>query len=91
MCVIQDVSDQVLISRNRRNHGLKALSIKVKDVVIQRSQASYREVADLLITEMAVSNPAAQKNIRRRVYDALNVLKSANIIIKRGKLVRWSG
>jgi len=48
-------------------------------------------VADLLITEMAVSNPAAQKNVRRRVYDALNVLKSANIIIKRGKLVRWNG
>ena len=49
-----DDSDQTRETRHRSNHGLKVLSVKVKDVVIQRSQTSYSEVADLLIAEMAV-------------------------------------
>ena len=86
-----DDSVQTRVSKHRSNHGLKVLSVKVKDVVIQRSQTSYSEVADLLIAEMAVENSAVEKNIRRRVYDALNVLKSAKVIRKSGKLVRWNG
>jgi hypothetical protein len=52
-------------------------------------------VADLLINELFAdeSTPTQlltlkeQKNIRRRVYDALNVLKSARMIRKRGKAI----
>ena len=51
---ISDDSDQTKETKHRSNHGLKSLSIKVKDVVIQRNQTTYSEVADLLITEMAV-------------------------------------
>ena len=32
-----------------------------------------------------------QKNIRRRVYDALNVLMAMNIITKEKKEIRWVG
>ena len=32
-----------------------------------------------------------QKNIRRRVYDALNVLMAMNIISKEKKEIRWIG
>jgi hypothetical protein len=32
-----------------------------------------------------------QKNIRRRVYDALNVLMAMNIISKEKKEIRWLG
>lgn len=32
-----------------------------------------------------------QKNIRRRVYDALNVLMAMNIISKEKKLIKWLG
>lgn len=32
-----------------------------------------------------------QKNIRRRVYDALNVLMAMNIISKEKKEIRWVG
>lgn len=32
-----------------------------------------------------------QKNIRRRVYDALNVLMAMNIISKDKKEIRWIG
>jgi E2F/DP family winged-helix DNA-binding domain len=32
-----------------------------------------------------------EKNIRRRVYDALNVLLAMKIITKDKKLIRWAG
>ena len=32
-----------------------------------------------------------EKNIRRRVYDALNVLLALNIISKERKTIRWVG
>ena len=35
--------------------------------------------------------PYDQKNIRRRVYDALNVLMAMNIISKEKKEIKWLG
>lgn len=35
--------------------------------------------------------PIDHKNIRRRVYDALNVLMAMNIISKEKKEIRWIG
>jgi hypothetical protein len=32
-----------------------------------------------------------QKNVRRRVYDALNVLMAMNIIHKENKEIKWIG
>ena len=46
----------------------------------------------MLITElqpMGIESNKEHKNIRRRVYDALNVLKSAGVIKKAGKAVTW--
>lgn len=37
------------------------------------------------------SEPFDQKNIRRRVYDALNVLMAINVISKEKKEIRWIG
>ena len=37
------------------------------------------------------SPPSSQKNIRRRVYDALNVLMAMDIITKEKKEIRWVG
>lgn len=39
----------------------------------------------------ADAEPFDQKNIRRRVYDALNVLMAMNIISKEKKEIRWIG
>ena len=36
-------------------------------------------------------SPGAEKNIRRRVYDALNVLFSAGVIQKEKKHIMWRG
>ncbi|CAH0557290.1 unnamed protein product [Brassicogethes aeneus] len=76
--------------------GLRHFSMKVCEKVKQKGTTTYNEVADELVTEFtnATSQFAAeydQKNIRRRVYDALNVLMAMNIISKEKKEIRWIG
>lgn len=75
----------------RKSRGLKIISIRVNELVAQRKSTSYKEVADQLIAEMALPPGPDQfkeeKNVRRRVYDALNVLVSAGAVEKVGKLV----
>jgi len=63
-----------------------------------KGTTSYNEVADELVAELtdprnqSPSDPTYdQKNIRRRVYDALNVLMAMNIISKEKKEIRWLG
>merc|ERR1719342_1531538 len=56
---------------------------------------SYNEVAEELVSELTdprCQSPSDdQKNIKRRVYDALNVLMAMNIISKEKKEIRWLG
>ncbi|XP_025079635.1 transcription factor Dp-1-like isoform X1 [Pomacea canaliculata] len=80
--------------------GLRHFSMKVCEKVQRKGVTSYNEVADELVAEfsdprnMSPSDQALaydQKNIRRRVYDALNVLMAMNIISKEKKEIRWIG
>ncbi|XP_013133635.1 PREDICTED: transcription factor Dp-1 isoform X2 [Papilio polytes] len=88
----------------RRKHadkvgkGLRHFSMKVCEKVRNKGFTSYNEVADELVLEFtagmhssADSQQYDQKNIRRRVYDALNVLMAMNIISKEKKEIRWLG
>ena len=45
---------------------------------------SYQEIADFIAGNGVVEN---EKNVRRRVYDVINVLTAAGIFQKRGKAV----
>jgi len=82
---------------SRSTRGLKYLSIKVRDMVIKCGATTYQNVATELINglkEESISlgmNPfdlkrsdidKDEKNIRRRVYDALNVLIAAGVLKK---------
>uniref|UniRef100_A0A8D1RB28 E2F/DP family winged-helix DNA-binding domain-containing protein n=1 Tax=Sus scrofa TaxID=9823 RepID=A0A8D1RB28_PIG len=66
---------------DKNGKGLRHFSMKVCEKVQRKGTTSYNEVADELVSEFTNSNNhlAAdsqaydQKNIRRRVYDALNV------------------
>ncbi|KAK9839829.1 hypothetical protein WJX81_004853 [Elliptochloris bilobata] len=79
--------------------GLRHFSMKVCQKVEGKGRTTYNEVADELVHEFAA--PSAQgspssaafdeKNIRRRVYDALNVLMAMDIISKDKKEIRWQG
>ncbi|CAD6189842.1 unnamed protein product [Caenorhabditis auriculariae] len=80
--------------------GLRHFSTKVCEKVKQKGLTNYNEVADELVAEYFESNMVhhvdqkqeyEMKNIRRRVYDALNVLLAMNIIEKNKKDIRWVG
>merc|ERR1719414_929394 len=78
--------------------GLRHFSMKVCEKVQAKGSTSYNEVADELVNELTDPGCASptdqqydQKNIRRRVYDALNVLMAMNIISKEKKEIRWLG
>lgn len=79
--------------------GLRHFSMKVCEKVQRKGVTSYNEVADELVNEFSdprnMNSPSEaaydQKNIRRRVYDALNVLMAMNIISKEKKEIRWIG
>ena len=67
--------------------------MRVCEKVKEKGQTTYNEVADELVKEEIKEDSANcdQKNIRRRVYDALNVLMAINIISKDKKEIRWLG
>lgn len=79
--------------------GLRHFSMKVCEKVQQKGTTSYNEVADELVQEFSdpekhlsqAEQQYDQKNIRRRVYDALNVLMAMNIISKEKKEIKWIG
>lgn len=81
------------------NKGLRHFSLKVCEKVQVKGKTNYNEVADELVEEFrkngeVAPSPSAQydeKNIRRRVYDALNVLMAMDIIQKEKKDIIWRG
>ncbi|CAH2223441.1 transcription factor Dp-1 isoform X1 [Pelobates cultripes] len=84
----------------KNGKGLRHFSMKVCEKVQKKGTTSYNEVADELVAEFSSAdnhispNDAQaydQKNIRRRVYDALNVLMAMNIISKEKKEIKWIG
>jgi hypothetical protein len=92
--------------REKSNKGLRHFSMKVCEKVKKKGQTTYNEVADGLVNEYcdystinSKGNAKSfdylssydQKNVRRRVYDALNVLMAMNIISKTKKQIQWIG
>lgn len=79
-----------------KNKGLRHFSKQVCDKVQEKKKTTYNEVADELVKELTQVSEingkrVDSKNIRRRVYDALNVLMAMNIIEKEKKEIRWRG
>lgn len=104
ICLILLVFSTILYFRKRGRKsekvgkGLRHFSMKVCEKVKQKGSTTYNEVADELVGEFTNSTSNStmadqydQKNIRRRVYDALNVLMAMNIISKEKKEIRWIG
>uniref|UniRef100_A0AAG5D1M3 Transcription factor Dp-1 n=1 Tax=Anopheles atroparvus TaxID=41427 RepID=A0AAG5D1M3_ANOAO len=83
---------------DKAGRGLRHFSMKVCEKVKAKGTTTYNEVANELVAEETQNHhpgvdPATydQKNIRRRVYDALNVLMAMKIISKEKKEIRWHG
>ncbi|RHY22940.1 hypothetical protein DYB32_009353 [Aphanomyces invadans] len=76
---------------DKGSKGLRHFSMKVCQKVEEKHVTTYNEVADELVHEFVTMRPAESVNIRRRVYDALNVLMAMDIISKEKKEIRWRG
>jgi transcription factor Dp-1 len=68
----------------------------VCEKVESKVTTTYNEVADELVAELKDGNLGDgqvydEKNIRRRVYDAINVLMALDIISKEKKAIQWRG
>lgn len=84
------------LSGDKGGKGLRHFSIKVCEKVKSKGRTTYNEVADELVAEFEnkeSDHPLQydEKNIRRRVYDALNVLMAMDIIAKEKKEIHWRG
>ena len=56
-------------------------------MVWHKGKTTFKEVCDDLAYELVGENEGESKNIRRRVYDALNVLIATGVICKQGKTI----
>jgi len=93
-----DSEDDESHDKRRLNKGLKMLSVIVRDIVVEKQLTTYKEVADIILRDSVRDEQfntshkpellKEEQNIKRRVYDALNVLISAGILVKEGKKVR---
>ena len=81
--------------KSRAYKGLRHFSMMVCKKVEEKGCTTYNEVADDLVKEVLEdrdnANKFDEKNIRRRVYDALNVLMAMDIIGKDRKEISWKG
>jgi len=85
-------------SRDKLSKGLRHFSTRVCKKVEEKGKTSFNEVADEIVHDFFQSQesnpdgkPHNEKNIRRRVYDALNVLMAMNVITKKRKAIVWKG
>ena len=91
----EDGDDAFGEGKGRSTRGLRVLSLKVKEIVSQKKRTSYKEVAESLTYELRQKMSARsskeeskdEQNVKRRVYDALNVLIAADVLRKEGKVV----
>jgi hypothetical protein len=79
--------------QQQRAVGLRHFSQQVCKKVREKQVTTYNAVADELAADIQNFSDGQydQKNIRRRVYDALNVLMAMGIIAKDRKEIRWLG
>ncbi len=88
------VSKKVKIARSS-SFGLKEISKNVKNIVKTLKRTTYKEISDIIINEYneTLSNAKDEKNIRRRIYDSLNVMKAMKLFKKDKyeKSILWNG
>ncbi|VVA22617.1 PREDICTED: mRNAion factor [Prunus dulcis] len=79
--------------------GLRQFSAIVCDLLESKGRTTYAELADYIMSELAGNDSETatslsefnDKNIPRRVYDALNVLEALDIITRVKKEIKWNG
>ena len=78
---VEKITDTPKKTRMSRVH-LRPLSVRCREMVWHKGKTTFKEVCDDLAYELVGENEGESKNIRRRVYDALNVLIATGVICK---------
>ena len=77
-----------LKTKSRNETSLRTLSWQIKEIVTHRRKTTYKEVANDLVARLGEARNLClaknERNVRRRVYDALNVLVAAGVFAKEG-------
>lgn len=74
--------------------GLRICAKDVCDKVREKGRTTYFEVANEIVGDSLGTGDVDEKNLKRRVYDALNVLMALNIVHKernKEKTISWVG
>ena len=72
--------------------GLKEISKRVMEIIKQSGQTTYKAISDQIVNEINEKSAKDEKNIRRRIYDSLNVMKSMKLFHrdKNSKNIMWN-
>lgn len=72
---------------------MRLFSKRVCDKVKEKGETTYKNVANELVEECKANNEKVrEENVKRRVYDAINVLVAMGIIErKKDKQIEWVG
>ena len=91
-------NNEITTDKTKLTKGLKNLSLRVREIVNECQWTTYKEVAEVILKDfLNLEQPKdnqklafikEEQNIKRRVYDALNVLISAEVLLKEGKRVK---
>lgn len=76
-----------------RSNGLKRLSYQIKALMEQIRPRPYQEIADEILAGVPLitrNKEREERNVRRRVYDALNVMIASGVIKKNNKYIFWT-
>lgn len=86
-------SEESEIETPRSIRGLKHLTSLVKQIIYKFQPISFKSVACKLIEELIIAEGPErvkeEKNVRRRVYDAINVLIASEVLERNGRNVNW--
>ncbi|EME32292.1 Transcription factor Dp-1 [Galdieria sulphuraria] len=81
-------------TEGRNCRGLKNIARLVGIKISEKGTTCYREIADEIIQELGSAEKRTltdERSIRRRVYDAINILLAMNFIKKECRSIQWRG
>ena len=87
----QKLKSHYTSSRNTA-FGLKEISKRVMEIIKQSGKTTYKAISDQIVNEINEKSSKDEKNIRRRIYDSLNVMKSMKLFQKDkgSKTIMWN-
>ncbi|CAK78481.1 unnamed protein product (macronuclear) [Paramecium tetraurelia] len=72
----------------KKHHSLKYLSWQVHKLVGSQRETTYKQMADQLASEISKSSLSSDsKNLKRRVYDSINVMVALGVLEKQKKII----